>query len=680
MQIDQRRMTFGPHSLTSSAAAPGAAPYMIAGRHMYLLGLGSGEIGPIGAEHLTGLMGGLWVHPYRIGDGVTTQICGAGGDPLPTSDALFEERIAAVEWRWRCGDLEVARVDAVAANTPAWASRITIQNTGADAHAGSIVVTAHLAFHGAWFSAIDTGDTLVQEEGNRIVATAAARPAVGLAFGASAAPQQLQIARHDTGVTATLRYSFWLAPGETLTLPLLLTVSLRAGYGEALTRWDQIYPEIDQLFAAQAAAFAECYSGAPSLDSSDADLSRDFALARANLRLLTAEYPDIGAYLLAGLPEYPQLFGCDTAYSIPGAVAAGFVEPARGALETLAQYAARACGRIPHEITTNGRVFHPGNIQETPQFTIALWDYLRWTGDTATARRLFPICREGMDEMLPAMSGGGLYPYGDGMVERLGMGSRKLDSACYAYAALDALARLAAALGEPDADDRARADTLRAAFERDWWMEEEGLYGDSMHSDGSLRLDGHWTVALPAQLGLASPERAARMLDRIEQEWVNEWGLVHTRTHEELVWTLPTGLLALAAFANDRRALGLRLTRSIACTAQYGALGAFKELIPEGLCFVQLWSAALYVQAIIEGLLGISPLAHEHRVAIAPRMPHDAPPIALRGLQIGAHRLDIDMSTTRVDLRHTAGPQPLTIDFAGAQHQVEPGGELILKV
>ena len=34
-------------------------------------------------------------------------------------------------------------------------------------------------------------------------------------------------------------------------------------------------------------------------------------------------------------------------------------------------------------------------------------------------------------------------------------------------------------------------------------------------------------------------------LERIEREWVNQWGLAHTRAREELVWTLPTGLLAL---------------------------------------------------------------------------------------------------------------------------------------
>ena len=78
-----------------------------------------------------------------------------------------------------------------------------------------------------------------------------------------------------------------------------------------------------------------------------------------------------------------------------------------------------------------------------------------------------------------------------------------------------------------------RADAYNRDFEADWWLEEEGLYADSMHSDGRLQLDGHWTQVLPVQLGLASPERARRVMVRLEAEFVNQWGLVHTRGADE---------------------------------------------------------------------------------------------------------------------------------------------------
>jgi glycogen debranching enzyme len=256
----------------------------------------------------------------------------------------------------------------------------------------------------------------------------------------------------------------------------------------------------------------------------------------------------------------------------------------------------------------------------------------------------------------------------------MGMGSRKLDSACYHIAGLRALAQLAQALDEPEAAAlNARAAQFNQDFERDWWLEEEGLYADSMHSDGRLQLDGHWTVVLPVQLGLAAPERAARVLARIEAEFVNQWGLVHTRKREELVWTLPTGLLALAAFAHGRKERGLQLARNIALTAQHGTLGTFKELIPEGLCFVQLWSAGLYLQAIFEGLLGLQPDAPRHRLAIAPMLPAEHPPVTIYGLLIGRHRLSLTISPSELQIEHAAGPCPLEVIYDGTSFAIEPG-------
>jgi glycogen debranching enzyme len=349
-------------------------------------------------------------------------------------------------------------------------------------------------------------------------------------------------------------------------------------------------------------------------------------------------------------------------------------------LLALARYAERACGRVPHEVTTNGRVFNPGNIQETPQFTIAVWDYLRWTGDVELARRLFPLCREGVTAYVPTIGGPDpRYPVGDGMVERFGMGSRKLDSACYLIAGLRALANLAAVLGEPDAAAyAARAASVNRDFEQDWWLEAAGLYADSMHSDGSLQLDGHWTAVLPVQLGLASPARAARVMASLEAEFVNQWGLVHTRTREESVWTLPTGLLALAAFQQGRAERGLELARNIALTARHGTLGTFKELIPEGLCFVQLWSAGLYIQAIVEGMLGIQPDATDHAVTLAPVMPADHPPVTLRDLRIGGHHLHLTITSRALSLDHVAGPQALTVRYAGTAYTVAPASTLEL--
>ena len=86
------------------------------------------------------------------------------------------------------------------------------------------------------------------------------------------------------------------------------------------------------------------------------------------------------------------------------------------------------------------------------------------------------------------------------------------------------------------------------------------------------------------------------MLATIERDWLTADGLPHTQGMEASVWTLPTGVLALAAARMGRKTLARRLLMNIASTLRNGQLGLFEELIPHGLCFVQLWSAAQFVE------------------------------------------------------------------------------------
>lgn len=674
MTITRRQFQLADYSFAAEGPAAVAAPYILAGPRLYAIGHGSGALGPIGIEHLVGEMGGIWAHPVKVADGFDVALRDPDGAPLEVADGQFNERLHEIGWDWRVGALRLVRRDRVLSGEPAYAVLLTLANAGGTTLSGQLAVDAHLKFLGCWFGGIPAAGGAYASSDALVLGHDQQQPAWGVALGAAVPPDELQIVPAERGVTASMRYAFTLEGGASRSWLLLLCISQDGGEAAAAAQWRERIDGAATAFADDGDELA----GLPRILSDAAELQRDAAIAQANLRLMQADYPDLGPFFLAGLPEYPQLFGCDTEYTVPGAVAAGFAATTRSALLTLARYAERACGRVPHEVTTNGRVFNPGNIQETPQFVIALWDYVRWTGDLELAARLFRLCHEGLTEYVPAIGGlDARYPIGDGMVERFGMGSRKLDSACYVIAALRALANLAAALGMPDAAAyAARADAVNADFERDWWIADEGLYADSMHTDGRLQLDGHWTQVLPVQLGLAAPARAEQVLARLEAEFVNQWGLVHTRGADERVWTLPTGLLALAAFRTGRAARGLELARNIALTARHGTLGSFKELIPAGLCFVQLWSAGLFLQAIVEGLLGVQPDAPAHRLAVAPCMPADHPPVTLRDLRVGAHRLTLIISPRALELHHLEGPEPLTVFYAGTSHSVAPSTTL----
>jgi hypothetical protein len=215
---------------------------------------------------------------------------------------------------------------------------------------------------------------------------------------------------------------------------------------------------------------------------------------------------------------------------------------------------------------------------------------------------------------------------------------------------------------------------LATRFEQEWWIEDAGLYADSLQRDGTPQLDGHWTAVVPGHTGLAEPTRRQRVYQRIKREFVNQWGLVHTRGREELVWTLPTGLLALEAFAQSDVDTGLHLLRNIGITSEHGSLGLLKELIPQGICFVQLWSTGLFAQGITQGLFGLAPDATKRQLALDPQLPADWPEMALRDIACGDARFALTVTADEVCVEYIAGTTPWMITVAGCgQQQLVPG-------
>jgi glycogen debranching enzyme len=650
-----------------------ATPVYLAGPPMYLICSVGGGIHPYGDEHLVGKMGGAWAHPVRVLHGWSGAVEENGTTVSLDLAARCDLYGSHLIRHHQASDLIVEWCEFVADELPALTAQITLRNGSSRPWSGNLLIHAELDLRGCWFGGWGSDEPAIHTSGALLTASGTAGHFAGRAAAFLADPLTTwQVAEQRASAHIPVR----LGAGEERRFVLALAVAHAGGAEAAIELARRVRERAPQLLEAKIARYTALLAEMV-IETPDPSINAAWQLARLNMHLLTAAYPELPPYFLAGLPEYPQLFGCDNEYTVPGATAAGFGALMRSTLRTLAAYGERACGRIPHEITTNGRIFNPGNTQETPQFAAACWDYLRWSGDLEFLAEVYPLCVEGLEHFRSTIEGHG-YPHGDGVVERPGMGTYKLDSVGYLYQALVALREMALALGREDDAPRFAeyAAGIRDRFEREWWIEREGLYADSLHLDRRPQLDGHWTVVLPVQLGLASRQRAEQIMSRIEAEWVNEWGLVHTRGAEPYVWTLPTGLLALAAFAHSRPELALKLIRNIAVTAWHGPLGMLKELIPQGICFIQLWSSGLLIEALTEGLLGLRPLAHLHRLEVRPHLPPDWSEVWLRGLKVGQHTLDLRITQSSLEISHREGNAPLTVVYGERQVEVGVGDEV----
>ncbi len=656
--------------------------YFLSGKRLYEIGAQSGVYPPLGwrrpgflvgkpigivgptqrpeqAAHLLTEMGGVWGQPVKAIESFYFSLVEDAETWVLDDSKVFTYHLAYADFFFERNGIEVTRTDFVVEDSPALFALLRIANRREHAVRLKLGLLATVNLLPSWFSGFRKGDGVLMYTDGKAVAYDTLWPDQwAVVFGTNVRPDSEEIGKSDGRPTARFTYSVNLGAGEEAFFPFLFVAENQNGYREAERLFDIIVNDSERYLRDKITYYEDKVFSGVRFECSDPWHNLAYYIAKANVVMLAAEvrhlrdpnYNYEGRYLYAGIPEYVQFFGTDTSYSIPGLMAIDYWNIARDALQGLAKYGWLLCGRIPHEVTTSGRVFHPGNTQETPQYTIAAWNYFKWTGDRKFLEHVYPLCAMGVLDYVPAQWDTDLdyYPDGSGVVERREMGSEKLDVICYFTRALYCLADMARALGQTSDQTRFQqlADDLKDAINADWWMEEESVYADSLRDDHSQQLDGHWIIAVPMEVSLAPLERAKRSLERIRKDWVNEWGLVHTKDKEDFVWTLPTGVLAMAEFNYGDPDFAVRLLGNIALTINHGTLGSYKELIPEGLSFMQLWSPAMYLQGVIEGVFGLRPWADEDFIEISPKIPKAWSYAKVEHLHVGEHKISIFFDRT----------------------------------
>lgn len=439
-------------------------------------------------------------------------------------------------------------------------------------------------------------------------------------------------------------------------------------------------------------------------------LNRWLNQSRADLALLTTELPT-GRYPYAGIPWFSTPFGRD---GIISAWQMLLFDPglARGVLSYLAARQARETsafrdsqpGKIMHE-TRQGEMaalgevpygLYYGGVDTTPLFIGLAGAYAHRTGDLDFMRTIWPALKgaaawlrdfgdsdgDGLIDYARAAETGlanqgwkdsydsvfhmdGSFPKGPiALVEVQG----------YAFAAWRAMADLSQRLGEIGGEDyAARAETLRAAVEDRFWMEDEGYYGIAIDGDGKLCRPltsnaGHLLFS-----GLPSPERAERVMQRLAgADFRSGWGL---RTlsrgqarynpmsyHNGSVWPHDTSVcVAGMARYGDRDRVG-ELLRDLFGTAQQMQM-RLPELfcgfprrpgeppVPYPVsCSPQAWAAGASF-LVLQSLLGVSVDAFDRTVTIVrPRLPDGVNRLKLNDLEVGGCQVDLSFERVREGL------------------------------
>jgi glycogen debranching enzyme len=452
----------------------------------------------------------------------------------------------------------------------------------------------------------------------------------------------------------------------------------------------------------------------------DPILQRPFERGRADLHSLAVAQPDAPPYVAAGVPWFLTLFGRDPLVTalmagITGAWSAEGALAALGKLQATARDDWRDAepGKIPHEIR-HGELARMGQIPHTPYYgthdasslyCLALWHAWRWTGVRRLLDAHLPTARAALHwcEAFGDRDGDGLQEYatrsrlgyynqgwkdaGDAIVDTGGqiasLPLATVELQGNLFAAYLAIAELLEVVGEIEEAKRLRsaAALLRQEVERRYWLEEEGYYALAL--DGEKRLVA--TIASnPSHLlwyGLPSPERAARVADRLlRPDLYSGWGLrTLSADHQSYnplsyqrgsVWPHDTAIAAAGLWRYGHREAASQLLRGL-----LEAANCFEdERLPELFCGFprtdgppvpydeanspQAWAAAAPILAV-QLFIGLQPDAPRGRCFIDPWLPTWLNDLDVNGVAVGPGVVNIRLrregTVTVVDELDTSG-------------------------
>ena len=644
--------------------------FYIAGRKLYQMGTMTGDYPPL--ARLLGDQSGIWALPIKVMDGLQFSISEEGQEPWMSIGCRdFEHDFASCTFNYSRNGLSVSRRDFIAENEPALFSTVTIRNETKKPRKITLQFLGLVNIRPAWGTAMPNDlDVIEYQDGAISAFDSGKKEKWGVVFGSTREPVNHTI-RDNKGILA---YSLKLPPSKSTELTFLVLAEPEKGVEVARKKFRALVGQAEKIWAQKKRLYEEKILSGVQFDCSDKNVVNAFKCAKANVLMMTADIRSCFElpFLLAGIPDYAELFANDSVYSTTGVCAGGFKEVAEGTLKALGHYARKQGGRVPHEVVPNGKIVSRGNVQETSQFVFACGQYSRWTKDNEFLKEIYPLCRQCIRFTLENYDrDNDMYPEGQGLMEVASMTKENIDAAVYLYAALDAMAGMAKRLGrnEESSKYRSQATDLKKRFNKDWWNAKERMWADALDTDGSQQMFGLPGVVFPMETGIADPEKADAALKRIRKDWVNTW-IIGGKPWNGGFNTCPAhnNNLAIGAFNYGHVATGWeRLVLTARVPLEFKMLGAYKNTAPGADDLLQLWCFGPYLEAVIMGLVGVHPVASEHRVEIFPQLPAELDYYSLRDIEIGEHKLDVDWKrdgkSNVFTIDHTDGPRDLNVLF-----------------
>ncbi|MGA7295477.1 MAG: amylo-alpha-1,6-glucosidase [Terriglobales bacterium] len=462
------------------------------------------------------------------------------------------------------------------------------------------------------------------------------------------------------------------------------------GRATLATLYQHLLKNYDALRRDSADYYSEYLARTVSVHLPDAQLETAYDWARVSELQGMVENPFLGEGLVAGYntshddyrPGFGWFFGRDAEWTSLALDAAGDFANARRALEFLSKYQ-RADGKIAHEISQSASFvdwfktpFAFASADATPLFIVAANDYVTRSGDVEFAReqwdhlwKAYGFLQSTYDAQGFAQNagvgtgwieGGPLYPV-----------RTELYQASLGVEAARSLSHLAHLLGKEEIADEAEGtfDRQNPLLNKVFWSPEKQIYAYALDAKGN-RLDvASVLAAVPMWFGQLDEEHAQVMIAELAKpDQQADWGMRILSAHDPrydpggyhygTVWPLFTGWASIGEYRYHQPLSAYSNLRANALLALDGSLGHVTEVLSGNYNQTlstgtphQTWSAAMVVNPLLSGLLGIKTDAAACHMDFVPHVPADWNSFSVENVRTGAETFSLHYQQTADDIR-----------------------------
>jgi predicted glycogen debranching enzyme len=378
----------------------------------------------------------------------------------------------------------------------------------------------------------------------------------------------------------------------------------------------------------------------------------------------------MGLGIYAGLPWFNDYWGRDIFITFPGAcLVTGQFEIAKNILLAYSKYqndtvSSKYYGRIPNRARPNEIIYN--TTDGTPRFIIEIYDYIKYSGDTAIIKELYPNIKkafEGMEKNWVDEKGYLTHEDADtwmdakekGVRPFSPRGNRANDIQALWYAQLKAGAYFAKVMKDEQNETRWEelAQKVKKSFLTDFFDEEYNYIADRITQDNEKDFKLRPNQLFAFEL-IDDTNKKMEIIKTVWSELVYPWGVASLSQmdpdfhpyhenwhyyhkdaayHNGTVWLWNNGIAMQRMIEFGQKELAYKLFQNMNHQALVeGAVGSLSEnadaLLREGEkraklsgTFLQAWSNSEHIRVWYQYFLGIQPEMQNNEIKIIPNIP-----------------------------------------------------------